>query len=611
MEIWAAKSEPNPEPAQRIGAVELDVEAISIVARYASGDYYVRYANPQVIGAAATFGMNAYDIESLLSAFSKADCALARRLLAAAYTGDRPQIFTAPVPTSRGTRWLRIAMHPWKIDAVPSVLTLFQDVTAIKRRYDRELLLSHAIEQSVDGIALLEIPEADVAKRHWIYANDAACEILRSEREMLFESGAASIIFGDDQEAYDECAQVVTWGATWQRERYAHLPDGTYRWLYITIRPLVLSGGIISHWLMTFRDIDERKRSTKKIELLTSVLEQASDLLVATDAQVPSLGGPRITYANPAFADLLGARDEDLMGLPFASVISPDNDPKVTNDILNRLERHSAIAKEMRIRRHDDHTDRWIALDGIPMKGEGGAPRLWLFHGLDISIRKAQYTLTAQLVTALDHADEAIVIYSVHDGMSLEVEHCNRHAIAQGGSELEYMLKDVSRRVRIERLWGHLKAETTVRLLVHLPDADVLTSWLTLDLRPMAFSREGIESLIVTEHSIVERTSRERLSYTALALRLAETLLQYSTFVERTDAIEEVTHVLWDAKAVFERSELATTKSIRMESSGVSVIVPANRLDDKPTAIDLSWETEIHADRVTALRVFLETLAQA
>lgn len=73
-------------------------------------------------------------------------------------------------------------------------------------------------------------------------------------------------------------------------------------------------------------------------DVLQAALDQAYNAVIVTEAQLDS-PGPRIVYANPAFARQTGYPVEELIGQTPRILQGPDTDPVMLKELRRRLTR--------------------------------------------------------------------------------------------------------------------------------------------------------------------------------------------------------------------------------------------------------------------------------
>ncbi|HEY5339977.1 MAG TPA: PAS domain-containing protein [Candidatus Aquilonibacter sp.] len=508
--------------------------------------------------------------------------------------------------------WVEIRWSPLRYadGEVTHYVAVLRDIGERRRAQAERELLYRAIEQADDGICIVDVPENDPNRRRLIYANDALCRILRSSREAIFEEGLARYFFDDRPELLDRYLADVMKGATFKREVHVTRGDASKRWIEMTAAPFTDESGKILRVIGTYRDVEDRKRNEEQRALLHSILSETSDFVVMADDSRPSAGGPLVTYANPAFAALLGAGPERIAGAALASFFSPDNDSKLLANLAARLERHERISHELMLRGYGGG-DRWVELTGHRVRGEAGGASSWLFIGKDISVRKHGYTQTAQLLTALDLAEEPIAIYDVREPLDLELQHVNERARENGPPLLERLLRDPLQRARIETAWPDLASGWGVQRLVLGGSADGPARWTTLEIRPLHSGPGTVTAIVAIEHVLRVDSYNGLADGVGTALELGREIRSYSDMPARCDGFCEALREVWGITPSFVAGSGNPEVVLHAGECTGCAVLPSGVLFDRPVAVELFWIDTIAARQLTALRLFLEMFARS
>lgn len=476
-------------------------------------------------------------------------------------------------------------------------------------RSDRQFvdLLDVAVERANDGIAIMEFTgDAEVPIRI-VYANEAIERLSGYTREeLLHPSNPFLRVQTQNRTRYEELFLDIKAGKPVRFEIELGGKDRS-TWTEIRWSPLRYKDGDVTHYVAVLRDISEARRLT----LFQSIVSQTSDFIITADASAPSQGGPKITFANHAFAALVGLEPERVIGRSLVEFFSPRNDHALLTGLVARLEHYSSVSHELQLRRADDGSDRWIELSGHQVRGEGGKMVSWFFIGKDISLRKQSYMQTAQLMTALDLAEEPISIYDVKSTIDVELQHMNAQAASFDRPLLETMLGDSSGRTRIAGVWPLLENGTSVTRLVRVAQSDE-RRWVTLEIRPMSFEQGTLSSIIAIEHGLQIGGFDGHTDEIAIALALSREIRSYSDLEARRDAFFEVLREEWGARASFQEAGRAEGVVLRSGARSGHAVMPRGVLfSDRRVAVDIAWPEALPAHRLTALRILLETLIRA
>jgi len=128
----------------------------------------------------------------------------------------------------------------------------------------------------------------------------------------LIGSGKHSAAF------FTQMWETILAGNVWQGEMYNKRKDGTPYAEFMTITPVRVEGGPISHFVAFKEDITRRKEAEARIREQADVIEQAPVAIVITD-----LAG-RVTYCNAGAVRMHGLKKEELIGHTAEEIFSPE-----------------------------------------------------------------------------------------------------------------------------------------------------------------------------------------------------------------------------------------------------------------------------------------------
>jgi len=523
----------------------------------------------------------------------------------------KPVQFEIELGGKNRSTWTEIRWSPLRYGGgeVTHYVAVLRDISQRRQAQAERELLYRAVEQARGAVSIFEFPEGDPKRRYLAYANDALCELMKVPRERLMAEGIAGNLCEEDPALIDRCIAEVSCGATFVHEQLIRRGDGERRWIQVALSRFSGEPGRAERISVTYLDIDDRKRSEERLASFQSSLSQSPDFIVLTDAKRPSEGGPKVTYANPAFSTFVGLDSEQVVGGTLVDFLSPGNDAKTITGIVSQLERHQGISQELLLRRRDDGSDLWIELTGYHLRDSRGRAISWFFIGKDINARKQGYSQTPRLMGAIALADEPIVIYDVVKPLEFQMRHANERAKALDGLLLEKLLQDPRQRERIESAWPALQSGRSVSRLLRVAPSDP-RRWVTLELRPITVGNGLPSSIVAIEHA-VKLPHDEQSDDIDTVLALSREILRYDDVDSRRDAFLEVLRREWDATGFFSRARHDADLVIRAKDLNGYAVLPRGVLFERSIAVDFSWSVSIPPRRLTALRIFMETLARS
>ncbi|HXO98553.1 MAG TPA: sigma 54-interacting transcriptional regulator [Chthoniobacterales bacterium] len=162
--------------------------------------------------------------------------------------------------------------------------------------------------------------------------------------------------------------------------------DGEYRWFLIRVVPQFDAEGNVVRWFGSNTDIEDRKRTEKKLLEEERELRRITDAIPQTIVVLDSKGHP--LYANQAMLDHTGLTMQDVLISDFrARIYHPEDLERVREERKAGLARGLPFEIEQRVRRKDGQY-RWLLLRYNPFRDEQGRLVRWYATGTDIDDRR-------------------------------------------------------------------------------------------------------------------------------------------------------------------------------------------------------------------------------
>jgi diguanylate cyclase (GGDEF)-like protein/PAS domain S-box-containing protein len=163
--------------------------------------------------------------------------------------------------------------------------------------------------------------------------------------------------------------------------------DGAYRW--VLVRALAKRGidGKIERIVGLLSDITQHKQAEHQLRLLESVVVNANDAVVITEAEPVSDPGPRILYVNQAFSRMSGYSPEEILGKTPRILQGPKTDRIALAKIRTALQQWQPVQVEV-INYCKDGSEFWVELNIAPVADETGWYTHWISIQRDITERK-------------------------------------------------------------------------------------------------------------------------------------------------------------------------------------------------------------------------------
>ena len=167
-------------------------------------------------------------------------------------------------------------------------------------------------------------------------------------------------IVHDTAEAIPDCPMYLTRGSL-RREKTELFVRG--RWLEVTVDPILDDDGGFSGAVHIVSDITDRKQSEEE---LGRIFEMSLDMICVADIRTATF-----LKVNPAFTDILGYSEEELLSRPFLEFVHPEDvEPTISLVEEKLLQGEKAINFVNRYRSRDGGW-RWLSWVSHPAPEQG------------------------------------------------------------------------------------------------------------------------------------------------------------------------------------------------------------------------------------------------
>ncbi len=142
-------------------------------------------------------------------------------------------------------------------------------------------------------------------------------------------------------------------------------------------------------------------RALERLRLLESVVVNANDAVLITEAEPIDQPGPRIVYVNAAFTRTTGYDEADVLGLTPRLLQAPTTDRAALDRLRLALSRWEPVELEL-LNRRKDGSGFWVELSIAPVANEQGWFTHWVSVQREISDRKhaEESAIRARIVEA-------------------------------------------------------------------------------------------------------------------------------------------------------------------------------------------------------------------
>jgi len=163
--------------------------------------------------------------------------------------------------------------------------------------------------------------------------------------------------------------------------------DSEVRWLMTRAVPVRNESGRVYRIMAATEDVTDRHKQNRWLRLLESVIVNANDAVVITEAEPVELPGPHIVYVNQAFTRMLGYQPEEVVGQTPRILQGVNTDLETLAHIRSNLKEWKPVLVEI-INYHKNGREVWVELSIFPVEDKTGRYHYWVAIQRDITDRK-------------------------------------------------------------------------------------------------------------------------------------------------------------------------------------------------------------------------------
>jgi diguanylate cyclase (GGDEF)-like protein/PAS domain S-box-containing protein len=272
---------------------------------------------------------------------------------------------------------MRVAETEW--DGQQAFLTQFRDITQRKHMEESLRLAAKVFENSTEGILILD------ARMRPVSGNRAFTQMTGfSPEEIIGKESAA--LWADRQGTVSfqkMFRSALAQRGRWQGEVCCHGKDGRMfpGWLSaVVVRDNL---GIVTHYVVIFSDITERKANENALRLAAVVFEQSVEAVIVLDA------AERFVSVNRSFTEITGYSPEEVIGHTPRLLKSGRQDAAFYRALWQQLKEYGHWQGEIWNRRKSGEIyPEWLSISTVRDERGDIANYIGIFS--DITERKAQ-----------------------------------------------------------------------------------------------------------------------------------------------------------------------------------------------------------------------------
>lgn len=147
-------------------------------------------------------------------------------------------------------------------------------------------------------------------------------------------------------------------------------------------------------------DITRQKNEELRLRLLESAIINTNDAVVITEAEPIDRDGPKIVYVNPAFTQMTGYSEQEVIGLTPRILQGEETSKEALEQLKDALRNWQPHETEI-VNYKKDGTAYWVNISVVPIADDKGWFTHWIAIERDVTARKKQEQEHKQLIEEL------------------------------------------------------------------------------------------------------------------------------------------------------------------------------------------------------------------
>lgn len=279
--------------------------------------------------------------------------------------------------------WLRIVI----VSMGDDIAILNQNITE-RKMVEEAIRESEARFRTIFEIASLGIVQVDPSTGQIILVNSYYEIITGYTVDELRAMSFVELTHPDDRkrdwELFSRAAQGE--GEYRNEKRYVK-KDGTIAWVRLHVAFIRDESGKPIRTVAICEEITSRKKEEQQLKLLESVIVNANDAVMITEAEPIDKPGPRIIYVNEAFTKMAGYTADEVIGKTPRILQGPKSDRAELARLKKALQNFESC-EITTINYKKSGEEFWINFTVSPVAKESGRYTHWIAVEKDVTVQK-------------------------------------------------------------------------------------------------------------------------------------------------------------------------------------------------------------------------------
>ncbi|MEQ8822427.1 MAG: PAS domain S-box protein [Sumerlaeia bacterium] len=285
------------------------------------------------------------------------------------------------------------------------VAIVYYDSTERAQTEEKLRRFAEAIEQSIDGIALVDT-DGNLMFANRAFAKMHGCTVDEIKGKTLRDFHTPEQM-AREVEPFLERA-LRDGGCTGELTELRK--DGSPFPVYMSATTLLDNDGHAIGEILIARDVSKSKRTEQQLRILQAAVKDAIEGIMITDARLEG-SGPRVVFVNEGFTRMTGYKLEEMIGQSPGVLLGAKSDREVIGRLRSQLQGGGSFLDEVIVYRADG-SDFLMEWHISPVHDDGGEVSHFVAIQRDITQKRAaekaqivseQMTAIAKMACTLNH----------------------------------------------------------------------------------------------------------------------------------------------------------------------------------------------------------------
>ena len=329
--------------------------------------------------------------------------------------------FIEIIPDLNGKR------HQYEITKVPlfepdgkrkGLVIIGRDVTKQKEEEAHLKLLETAIVNTSETIIITEAYPFEQPGPKILFVNNAFEKTTGYSKEEAI--GKTPRILQGKKSDRKELARLKKAIENWQSceiETVNYRKNGEAFWTKIAVVPVADENGRYTHWVSAQQDISNQKKEEARLKLLETVITNATDAVVITEAVKAGELGPKIIYVNDAYLKMTGYSWDEVIGSSPKILQGKNTDRNELNKLRKAIENNQSCEIEV-INYKKNGEEFWSNIAISPVVDDKGQTIYWIAIKRDTTLSRKHDQLVKKAMITGQENEKYFIGRELHDNVA-------------------------------------------------------------------------------------------------------------------------------------------------------------------------------------------------